>query len=149
MAMDLDFDRSQLGKEHQAGPFTVTRELVRDFCEAVGESDPLSVDDEAARAAGHADVVAPPTLCVIFIRESARPDINLKFGKTRFLAGQRVKPLAPIVAGDSLTSTTCLKEVYPKTGRSGTMVFMVSETTFTNQRGEKVAEIQESHVSKE
>ena len=57
--------------------------------------------------------------------------------------------LAPILAGDSLTSATCLRDVYPKTGRSGTMVFLVWETTFTNQRGDKVAEVRESHVAKE
>ena len=32
-----------------------------------------------------------------------------------------------------------VKEVYPKTGRSGTMVFEVRRNTFRNQRGEVVA----------
>ena len=42
-----------------------------------------------------------------------------------------------------------LKEVYPKTGRSGTMVFTVWETTFTNQDGLVVADVQESYASRE
>lgn len=149
MSMDLEFDRSMLGKEHQKGPFLVTSDLIRNFCESVGISALIHVDKNAAMEAGYSDVVAPPTLCAIFISEGGRPKVNLKFGKTMFHAGQSVEPLAPILAGDSLTSATCLRDVYPKTGRSGIMVFLVWETTFTNQRGEKVAEVRESHVAKE
>ncbi|HEU0021958.1 MAG TPA: MaoC family dehydratase N-terminal domain-containing protein, partial [Dehalococcoidia bacterium] len=76
-------------------------------------------------------------------------DINLKFGRTRFHAGQRVQARAPILAGDFLTASSHLKEVYPKTGRSGTMVFIVWETTFRNQKGEVVADVQESYAARE
>ena len=64
-------------------------------------------------------------------------------------AGQRVQSKAPIVAGDSLIASSHLKEVYPKTGRSGTMVFVVWETTFRNQDGVVVADVQESYASRE
>jgi hypothetical protein len=77
------------------------------------------------------------------------PDIELKFGRTRFHAGQVVEPVAPIVAGDSLMACSYLKEVYPKTGRSGTMVFIVWETTFTNQRGDVAAKVRESYAARE
>ena len=64
-------------------------------------------------------------------------------------AGQRVQPKAPIVAGDQLTASSHLKEVYAKTGRSGTMVFVVWETIFTNQNNEVVADVQESFARRE
>jgi acyl dehydratase len=67
----------------------------------------------------------------------------------RFHAGQRVQPRAPIVAGDSLTASSHLKDVYAKTGRSGTMVFIVWETTLRNQKGEVVADVQESFAARE
>ena len=35
-------------------------------------------------------------------------------------------------------------ELYAKTGRTGTMVFVVWETTFSNQDGTVVAEVEES-----
>ena len=146
---ELEFDRSLLGKVHQAGPFEVTREIIRDFCSAIGESNPLYTDEEAARQAGYRAVLAPPTLCTIFFQGVTMPDISLKFGKTRFHAGQRVEPMAPILAGDSLMASAYLKDVYPKTGRSGMMVFMEWETTYTNQRGEKVATVQESYATRE
>ena len=59
-------------------------------------------------------------------------------------AGQRVQALAPICAGDQLNASSHLKDVYAKTGRTGTMVFVVWETTFTNQDGKVVAEVEES-----
>ena len=151
MVLELDYDRSLLGKEHRAGPFEVTRELIRNYCSAIGETNPLYTDQEAARKAGLGEntVLAPPALCTIFIREVTIPDIKLKFGKVRFHAGQMLEPLAPILAGDSLIASSYLKEVYPKTGRSGTMVFIVWETIFTNQRGEKVAAVQESFATRE
>ena len=147
--MDLEYDRSLLGKEHRAGPFEITKELIRDYSLAVGETNPIYLDEDAARKAGHPTVVAPATLCTIFLREETIPDINLKFGNARFHAGQIVEPLAPILAGDSMMASSYLKEVYPKTGRSGTMVFIVFETIFANQRGERVASVQESYAARE
>ena len=47
--------------------------------------------------------------------------------------------MAPVYAGDVLTATARVADVYEKAGsRGGTMTFGVLETTFTNQRGEKV-----------
>ena len=149
MVLELEYDRSLLGKEHVAGPFKVTKEAIQDFCSAIGETNPLYTDEEAARDAGYQAVIAPATLCTIFVREVTVPDIKLKFGKVRFHAGQVVKPLAVIQAGDTLMASSYLKDVYPKTGRSGTMVFIVWETTYTNQRGEKVAAVQESYATRE
>ena len=149
MVMELEYDRSLHGKEHQAGPFEVTKDLILSFSKSIGESGPVFNDEAAALAAGYKSVVAPPTLCTIFVRRVELPDINLKFGRMRFHAGQRVQSAAPIVAGDFLTASSHLKEVYPKTGRSGTMVFIVWETTFRNQDGEVVADVQESFAARE
>lgn len=149
MALDLEFDRSLLGKKHEAGPFAVTAELIRDFCNGIGETNPIYIDENAAREVGFPSVLAPPTFCTVFIRRVTIPDIRLKFGKMQVHAGQVVEPLAPIVAGDSLRAVSYLKEVYPKTGRSGTMVFIVWETFFTNQKGQRVAAVQESYAVRE
>jgi len=149
MVMELEYDRSLYGKEHEAGPFEVTREMIQAFSRSIGETGAVFNDEAAAQAAGYRSVVAPPTLCTLYVRRVELPDINLKFGRTRFHAGQRVQARAPILAGDFLTASSHLKEVYPKTGRSGTMVFIVWETTFRNQKGEVVADVQESYAARE
>ena len=149
MGMELEYDRSLYGKEHEAGPFEVTKETIQAFSQSIGETGAVFNDESAAQTAGYRSVVAPPTLCTLYGRRVELPDINLKFGRTRFHAGQRVQAKGSICAGDSLTASSHLKEVYPKTGRSGTMVFIVWETTFRNQDGEVVADVQESYAARE
>ena len=144
MVLELEYDRSLYGKEHEAGPFEVTKEQIKAFSQSIGDSNPIFNDQAAARAAGYADVVAPPTFCTLMVHQVKLPDIKLNFGRNRRHAGQRVQPRKSIVAGDMLTASSHLKDVYPKTGRSGTMVFIVWETTFRNQSGEVVADVQES-----
>ena len=149
MTMELEYNRELYGVEHPAGPFEITGELIQTFNRSIGETNPVFTDGAAARAAGYADVLAPPTFCTLLVRNVELPDIDLKFGRTRFHTGQRVQARAPIVAGDRLTASSHLKEVYPKTGRSGTMVFEVWETTFRNQDGAVVADVQESYAARE
>ena len=149
MTLQLEYNRDLYGVEHQAGPFEITSELIQTFNRSVGESNPVFTDVDAARAAGYSGVLAPPTFCTLLVRKVELPDIDLKFGSNRFHAGQRVQARAPIFAGDSITASSHLKEVYPKTGRSGTMVFVVWETTFRNQDGTVVADVQESYAARE
>ena len=149
MTLQLEYNRGLYGVEHQAGPFEITSELIQTFNRSVGESNPVFTDVEAARAAGYSGILAPPTFCTLLVRKVELPDIDLKFGSNRFHAGQRVQARAPIFAGDRITASSHLKEVYPKTGRSGTMVFVVWETTFRNQDGTVVADVQESYAARE
>ena len=147
--MELEYDRSLYGKEHLAGPFEVTSELIRNFAESVGETNPIFLDESAAIDAGYPGMVAPPTLCTVLVHRVELPSIKLKFGTMQIHAGQRVQPKTPIIAGDRVTASSHLKNVYAKTGRSGTMVFIVWETTFRNHRGEIVADVQESFARRE
>ena len=146
--IDYEYDHSLYGVEHESGPFDVTEKIISVFTSSVGEDNPIFTNADAARAAGYANVVAPPILCVLFERGEL-PDIKLRFGRRQFHGGQRVEPRAPIVAGDRLTASSHLKDVYTKTGRSGTMVHVVWETTFRNQNGVVVADVQRSQVVRE
>ena len=147
--MDIHYDRSLLGMNIDGGPFEVTRSLIEGFCKSIGEHNPVFFDESVAQSQGYKTVIAPPTLCSIFIRRMGLPDISLKFGKTRFHAGQMIEPIQSIYAGDSLMGSAYLKDIYPKTGRSGTMIFIIWETVFKNQQGEVVASIKESYAAKD
>ncbi|PKB64724.1 MAG: hypothetical protein BZY80_02110 [SAR202 cluster bacterium Io17-Chloro-G2] len=149
MAFELEYDRSLYGVEHKAGPFPVTLDVVKSFTQGIGETNPIFIDEAAAKAAGYAGLVAPPTLCTIFVRQVKLPDVKLNFGKSGMHAGQKVQSLAPIVVGDEITASSHLKDVYAKTGRTGTMAFVVWETSFSNQNGQVVAEVQESFARRE
>ncbi len=143
---EVQFDRSLLGVEHHVGTFHVTREMLLSFASCTGESNPLFTDEGKAKLGPYGGLVAPPTFCNVLTSASTRPDIKLEFGNASLFAGQSIQCLAPVRPGDTLVVKTRLKDVYAKTGRSGKMVFIVWETSFTNQRGEAVALVQESYV---
>ena len=65
--MELEYDRSLYGKEHLAGPFEATKEMIQAFTRSVGESNPVFSDEEAARAAGYRGLLAPPTFCTVLV----------------------------------------------------------------------------------
>jgi acyl dehydratase len=103
-----------------ARPYLVGREKIREFATAVFATSPISFDVEAARAAGHPDLVAPPTFPVV-VQEStlaqllAEPDAGIDF--SRVVHGdQRFTFTRPVVAGDELTATlrvTSVKSLGP------------------------------------
>ena len=69
-----------------APPYLVGREKVREFARAVFATSPINLDPDAARAAGHADVVAPPTFPVVVQEHTlaqllAEPDAGIDFSR--------------------------------------------------------------------
>ena len=103
-------------------PYLVAREKVREFARAVHSSAPIHLDPEAARAAGFADVVAPPTFAVV-VQEAtlaqllADDEAGVDF--TRVVHGdQRFSYTRPIVAGDELTATLTIASVKQLGGHS-------------------------------
>ena len=62
----MPLNRDFIGRAYPAsGRSEVAREKIRDFATAIGDLNPVYLDPEAARAAGHADVIAPPTFLTI------------------------------------------------------------------------------------
>ena len=119
MTLELNYDRSLHEKEHQAGPFEITAEMIQAVNTSLGEKGPAFTSDQGARESGLRGMIAPPTLCSIFVREVQLPDVGIEFGRTQMHAGQRVQPIAPIYAGDRVTASSHLKDVYAKTGPVG------------------------------
>ena len=127
-----------IGKEYPAEVYAIAREKVREYAAAVGESDPIHTDVEAARAAGYGDVVAPPMFAVVYSAPVMRPaifdpDVGLNFA-TMVHGGQEFEWGEPVVAGDEITSMGRVKDISERDG----MGFYVFETVSRNQRGETV-----------
>lgn len=119
-------------------PYLVGREKVREFADAVFATSPLSFDVEAARAAGYADLVAPPTFAVVIQGRTwdhliGDPEAGIEL--SRVLHGeQRFSATRPIVAGDELTAALTVTQVRAVGGN--TMV--TAETVITDADGEHV-----------
>jgi acyl dehydratase len=145
---ELQFDRSVLGAEVEVGQMEVTLDDIRAYCAAIGETNPLYVDEEAAARGPYGGIIAPPTFYTV-IRVGQGPDPRLVFGGISLNAGQHCEFMEPIRPGDVITASTAVHDVYEKTGRSGRMVFVVRRTTYRNQRGEPVAVVDSSIVHRQ
>jgi len=133
--MPLDIDPSILGREFdRAEHDPVTAEGLISFALALGETYPCYIQ------AGP-ELIAHPTYCVRFKGNKFFPDTlpeNLRF-RMSFDAGKDIELGVPIRPGDVITIVSTLHEVYEKTGRTGSMIFVVVRFTMTNQRSEQVA----------
>lgn len=104
------------GRSYPAtAPYLVGREKVREFARAVLATSPLNLDPEAARAAGYADVVAPPTFATVVqdaTLQQLLSDEDAGVDFSRVVHGdQRFTFSRPIVAGDELTATMTVTSV--------------------------------------
>jgi acyl dehydratase len=118
--------------------YAVGREKVREYAHAVGETDERYLDPEAARAAGFADVVAPPMFAAVYAGPAVFPAIlesGLDF--SRMVHGaQEFTWHEPVVAGDEITTEAAFVD---EAKRGEIKVFTFSSRS-TNQRGELVCE---------
>ena len=134
MAVNTDV----IGKTYPPTRYAVGREKVREYAYAVGETNPLYLDVEAARAAGHDDVVAPPMFAVVYSLPAVWPalfDEEVGIDFARMVHGGQEFEWGPlVVAGDEIATTLTVADISSR-GRNS---FFVFETTSTNQRGETV-----------
>jgi acyl dehydratase len=127
-----------VGKTYSPTVYAVGREKIKEYAHAVGETNPLHLDVDAARAAGFRDVVAPPMFAVVYSAPSVTPalfdpEVGINFammvhGGQEFVWG----PL--VVAGDEITTTVSVKSIEERAGNG----FFVFESQSVNQDGETV-----------
>ena len=127
-----------VGKTYPPTVYAVGREKVREYALAVGETNPLHLDVEAARAAGHADVVAPPMFAVVYSAPAMGPaifdpDVAMNFAMMVH-GGQEFRWGPLVVAGDEITTEVEVKSIEAREGRG----YYVFESRSTNQDGETV-----------
>lgn len=133
-------NKSEIGNTGTPVTMHVERGKIREFARAIKDDNPLYFDEAYAKKT-EGGIMAPPTFTMTlgFWDDGPRKPL-LTYDVRRLLHGeQEFEYLAPIHAGDVLTATGRVADVFEKAGsRGGTMTFGVLETTFTNQRGEKV-----------
>jgi len=127
-----------VGKRFPAATYAVGREKIREYAFATGETNPLHLDVDAARAAGHRDVVAPPMFAVVYGAQALMPalfDPEVGIDFAHMVHGAQEFTWGPlVVAGDEITTETTLKDVSDRAG----LGYYVFETVSRNQDGETV-----------
>ena len=106
---------------------------------------PAYFDVDVARTGPWGSLVAPrdfnPFAWVDEFRPEAYPwmrGMGTEPGSRGLNGGQRSSYFAPIRVGDVITCTATLVDAYEKDGKTGTMLFLVDESRWTNQDGELV-----------
>ena len=135
-------DKSFVGKEYPEFSFEVEKGKVKEFAKAIGDKNPLYYDEKAAKEEGFDGLVLPPTFPTIFAMAGGLMEIilgDLKINLAKMLhGGQQYEYIKPIKPGDTVTGKVKIANLFEKEGKAGTMQFIVLETTYTNQKGEKV-----------
>jgi acyl dehydratase len=133
----------------------ITREIyekdIRRFCYAVGDLNPLYLDESYAGETSFGGTIAPPMFFDIptvleYPQEELRTDGLAQVGllppvkAARSMAGgNEIEFFKPIRAGDRITRISRIADIYEREGRSGSLVFTIIENRYSNQDGDLVA----------
>ena len=110
-------------------PYTISREKIREFADAIKDPNPAYRCVDAARALGHPDVVGPPTIPVLITlgAEAALfvdPESGIDYG--RVVHGeQRFVHERPIFAGDTLHAVLHIDDI--RTAGSNELIIVRNE----------------------
>lgn len=145
--------RDLIGRVLATSTAEVTAEAIVAFARAVGDLDPLYVDPEAAARGPYGALVAPPTFPIAFMAQSMADGfetfMQLGLDFTTLVHGeQEFEYRRPIKAGERLTLTGRVADVYEKQGRQGMLDFVVIETTGTDAAGELVFVSRQTLISR-
>jgi len=145
--------RYLIGQEYVlTAPDEVGRASIRKFALAIGDRNPLYVDRKQAATGPYGDVVAPPTfLCETtqYHRGEVEEDggftdrVRLPEGQP-IRAGNEYTFHQPLRPDDIITARWKIDDVYGKSGRSGNLLFVVVQITYTNQHDAVLAENRET-----
>jgi acyl dehydratase len=135
----MPIDGSFVGRVYPpTAPYEVGREKIREFAEAVGDTNPAYRDAEVARALGHADVIAPPTFAIVLTLKAGHqvimdPDLGIDY--SRVVHGeQRFVHTRPVRAGDVLQVTVTVEEIRLAAGND----LITTRADVTTVEGEQV-----------
>ena len=157
MAADFELTdemRSTIGVESTPYPTEFTSTGIRGFARGVGYTDPVYFDVEAAKAAGYANLPAPPTYMGIPIFIPGKSDSTygqptqsgggrLSHGLPNVLDGGTTISYVRIpVAGDTLMFTTQVSDLEVKESKSlGRMLVISSTQIYRDREGSTVATV--------
>jgi acyl dehydratase len=145
----LDDLKKLVGVEGKPLTIKIEKGMVKNFAEAIGDTNPIWQDEEYAQKSKYGGAIVPPGLfCALMmfvlpVSEAKKvPSIlaEMPLESERVLdAGTEWEFILPVRIGEVITSTTKLVNVRGREGKMGKMLFLVAETIFKNQSGEAVA----------
>lgn len=150
--------KSWIGREATyAAPDELGRASIRYFALALDDDNPLYADEEFARKTRHGGIIAPPTFVCETNQIFDQPlDENgyvghhwpLPLESGRFIrGGNEYEFIQSVRADDRVTVTWKILDIYERpTRKLGTLIFVLSEARYVNQREELLAINRETNI---
>jgi acyl dehydratase len=135
----MAINRDYAGRVFPASePYEVSRGKIAEFAAAIGDTSPVYRDRAAAQAAGHADVIAPPTFAIVISvagSGAALADPGLGLNYAMVVHGeQRFTYTRPLTAGDVVTAQVTIADIRD----AGRNVMLTTSTDIRTVAGELV-----------
>ncbi len=134
----MPLNQALKGKEYQEVSFTVDRDRVIQFADAIGEDNGVFRDAEAAKAEGYDEQLAPPTFVTVMqIMTSGQVVLDQELGLNYALvvhAEQEYEWRRPVQVGDVLSAVPRIADIFAK----GSNEFLVIEADIKDATAETV-----------
>jgi uncharacterized OB-fold protein/acyl dehydratase len=149
--------RAYVGREDgppQTGRDPVNEPMIRQWCEAMGDANPIYTDPDAARRSAHGGIVAPPTMLQAWILpglEMARPgkprikqqelhQLLSEYGYTSVVATDCKQEYRRYLRpGDRVSATTVIESISEEKATAlGIGYFIDTRTVFQDQNGDEL-----------
>ena len=129
-----------IGKKFAPFSFQVDQSKIRELAQALGDENPIFVDDDAARASGLPGIVAPPTFATLFKmwgEGGSSPHIEAMGGdRLRLLHGEEAYEYHGFIRpGDRIAGRTQVVSIDQKQGRNNPLEIVKLKTEYHNQNG--------------
>lgn len=153
-----DEARALIGQELSVISYEISREDIKKLSIAIGDLNPLYMDEEAAMKTRHGGIIGHPLQCFAtvygLVPESdlgpeGRPNFRrLPIDSTEILfGGAEIEFIMPVRPGDVITATRKITEMNDKQStKKGWIAPVTFETTYTNQKGEIVSIARETTI---
>ncbi len=147
-----------IGTAEDVRTFEVEKGAIRRFADAVDDQNPLYRDEEYARNSRYGSIIAPPgflgwptkrtkgALAFPIVREELIIALA-KAGYSHLLdGGIQYEFCKPVRAGDTLTASSMIKDITERASKTGKLVLLIIETTYTNQNDDLVAKARQTVI---
>ena len=138
-------------------PDEVGKASIRRFAVAVGDVNPLYLDEEYAKKSKYGGIIAPPT----FVCETGQyySDELLEDGKPKDMqelapciktlairGGNEYEFFRPLRPEDVITARSKVIDIYEKTAKTGKLLFIIRQWTYANHKNEVIATNKETMI---
>lgn len=136
-----------VGREAEPEVWDAEKGHIKRFSQAIGDPNPLWQDMAHAKKSRYKNIIGPPLYLIdVGLVKFVDRLVEMAPLKANINGGTELEYFKPIEAGDTITTVAKLADVQEKKGKTGSLIFLVVEVTYKNQRGDLVAKCRNTFI---